>query len=76
MKIVISVSDSDYGTREEMDVNGKDRLYVNPLCECPEDAIIGRSLVSCQKVASFMKEAYEAGKRGEEFSITVTQGEA
>ena len=59
----------DFDERQEMSIDGKERLYVRSLCECPEDAIIGRSLVDCHQVAQFMKEAYEAGKRGEEFTI-------
>lgn len=43
--------------------------YVGPLCECPEDAIIGRDLISCNTIISYMKKAYNAGKNGEEFVI-------
>lgn len=59
---------------EQMDVydpNGK-RIggeYVSPLCECPEDAIIGRSLVSCATIIDYMRKAYEAGKNGEDFKV-------
>lgn len=44
---------------------------VYPLCECPEDAIIGRSLISCSEIADAMKFAYDAGKAGELFVIEV-----
>jgi hypothetical protein len=72
MKIVIIASrDGDDFVTEDMKVDGEQRLHVAPLCESPEDAIIGRSLVDCQDVAKLMKEAYEAGKRGEFFSIIV-----
>jgi hypothetical protein len=57
--------------RQTMIIGGKERLYVGPLSDCPEDAIIERDLVSCVDVANYMKEAYEAGKRGENFSIEV-----
>ena len=50
-------------------IDGKERLYVGPLNEYPEDAIIERDLVSCVEVANYMKEAYEAGRRGENFVI-------
>jgi hypothetical protein len=54
---------------QRLEIDGKVRLHVSALCECPEDAIIGRSLVSCADVAAYMREAYEAGKRGETFEI-------
>ena len=72
MNIEISTgTDSNDLERQSMKIDGKKRLYVGALCECPEDAIIGRDLVSCKDVSSFMREAYEAGKRGEEFNVTV-----
>ena len=59
---------------EEMivyDQNGKciGGEYVGPLFECPEDAIIGRSLVSCATIIDYMRKAYEAGKNGEDFKV-------
>lgn len=74
MKIeILAGKDSDDQTWQEMKIDDKERLSVFPLYECPEDAIIGRSLVSCADVANYMREAYEAGKRGEEFSVTTTK---
>ena len=70
IKIISSMNSEDL-EREDMEIDGKYRLHVAPLCECPEDAIIGRDLVSCIDVSKFMKEAYEAGKRGEEFEVEV-----
>ena len=68
MKIVITSStDSDYNGRQVMEIDGKERLFVGP-CE-PEDAIIGRDLVSCKAVAGYMEEAYKAGRAGETFVI-------
>lgn len=70
MNIEISIgtdrNDSEWQT---MKIDGEQRLSVHALCECPEDAMIERDLVSCQQVATFMREAYEAGKRGEEFNV-------
>lgn len=43
--------------------------HVRALYECPEDAIIGRDLVSCGDILEAIKLAYEAGKNGEEFYI-------
>ena len=56
---------------EQMFIDGKDELFVTDLSECPEDAIIGRDLVSCQKVVQYMIMAYEAGKRGELLKVEV-----
>lgn len=74
MKIVITVStDSDYYESEAMTIDGKDSVSVHPLCECPEDAIIGRDLISCQEIAELMKKAYTAGKNGEKFEVEVIE---
>lgn len=70
MKIIFrSSTDSDYLVRERMDIDGKEALYVGPLCECPEDAIIGRDLVSCTDVIAYMRRAFEAGKNGEDLIV-------
>jgi len=70
MKIIIRHStDSEDLGREEMEIDGKEVLFVRALCECPEDATIERDLVSCSQVAGFMRIAYEAGKKGEEFEV-------
>jgi hypothetical protein len=71
MKIEIAIgTNRDELAYQEMFIDGNERLGVYPLNECPEDAIIGRGLVSCSQIAEFMREAYEAGKRGEEFTVT------
>lgn len=70
MKITIKTGvNSDDAEHQEMTINEKKALSVYPLYECPEDAIIGRSLVSCRDVIEFMRLAYAAGKRGEEFVV-------
>ena len=72
MKIEIQKStNSNDSECQDMIIDGKSRLHVYPLDDCPEDAIIGRDLVSCVDVANYMKEAYEAGRRGENFVIEV-----
>lgn len=77
MKINYSSTDNlwneDY-MADEMSVYDKDdhcvgSEHVGPLCECPEDAIIGRDLISCNTIIEYMKLAYEAGKNGEEFIV-------
>lgn len=71
MKIkVIEGTNSDQAIWQRMLINGEEALSVYPLYECPEDAIIGRDLVSCSEVVGFMRRAYEAGKNEEEFGIT------
>lgn len=54
---------------QEMTVDGKYGMSVYPLCDCPEDAIIGRSLPSCFEVLDLMRLAYNAGKNGEEIIV-------
>ena len=46
MKIEIK----DYTESHEMYINDKEVLSVYSLSECPEDAIIGRSLVDCYDI--------------------------
>ena len=51
MDIVLnSYEDDDYCVHESMTINGDKSLSVHPLYDCPEDAIIGRDLVSCTDV--------------------------
>jgi hypothetical protein len=74
MKIVInSWQNGDGLTCEEVtiwDKEGNDTGFaVHPLCECPEDAIIERDLVSCSDVVKFMEMAYNAGIKGEGFEV-------
>lgn len=74
MTIEYSSEENDYGISDDMSVlddTGKQIAYesVYPLCECPEDAVIGRSLISCSRIISLMKLAYQAGKNGEEFVV-------
>lgn len=61
------------GDAESMKINGKHRLSVGDLTECPEDAIIGRDLVDCRQVSRFMAEAHEAGTKGEQLNIKITE---
>ena len=70
MKIEITCGNNyDGNDWEEMTINGKDACSVYP-CE-PEDAIIGRDLISCQDIVEYMKRAYEAGKNGEKFEVNI-----
>ena len=74
MMIEYSSEEDDYGISDDMTVlddTGKQIACesVYPLCECPEDAIIGRGLISCSRIIDLMKLAYQAGKNGEEFIV-------
>lgn len=70
MKIEIYISvDSDENERQRMLIDGKNSYTVRPLCECPEDAIIGRGLISCEEIAAAMRRAWAAGVAGESFTV-------
>ena len=71
MKLELAEQETD-GCLEmqQLFINGKLRESVSPLCECPEDAIIGRGLISCDDIIDYMKMAYEAGKAGETLDIS------
>ena len=71
MKIVIKTSENSDGNESNTVVcDGKTIVRIHPLCDCPEDAIIGRDLIDGFQIADFMKLAHEAGKRGEDFEIS------
>jgi len=70
MKIKLEVGETREGHEtNDLSIDNNTVIYIYPLCECPEDAIIGRSLLSGQDIINYMKFAYEAGKRGEEFEV-------
>ena len=55
--VLFSFESNDY-YYDELHINGKRVESCGPLCECPEDAIIGRSLISCGDIMSRMKQVY------------------
>lgn len=72
MKIEVYLKKDEYGSDErfELAVNGRYQFSIgNGLSECPEDAILGRDLNFVFSIPNLMKQAYEAGKNGEEFDI-------
>jgi hypothetical protein len=71
MKVIIreGVSSYDDSVRERLIIDGEEKEIVGSLSECPEDAIIGRDLVSCSDIAKYIRLGYDAAKRGEELSI-------
>jgi hypothetical protein len=67
---VLRYENRDYDTYESLKINGKVSVGVSPLYECPEDAIIGRDLVSCSDIQRYMEMAYKWGKDGTEVEFT------
>lgn len=60
---------------EELWIGNKLVCYVYPLTESPEDATIERDLVSPSEIAEWLQQAWEAGKNGEGFGISIEQEE-
>ena len=58
---------------EELWIDNSLVCDVYPLTESPEDAIIERDLVSPSQIVGWMKLAYEAGKSGEDFNLTIEE---
>lgn len=56
-------------TIHELYLNDKELVTIYPLTESPEDAIIGRDLISGDEIINFIKMGYEAALRGEELII-------
>ena len=60
--------DGQYGEQDRsiLLIDGKKRVNIGNLCECPEDAIIGRGLIDADDIMSYMEEAYKLGGKGKE----------
>lgn len=71
MKVVLKISgeDKDDGPRHEVEIDGKFYRKVSPLCECPEDAIIGRDLVDGNDICKYIQMGFDAAKRGEDLTM-------
>ena len=69
MKVVIFEREYDYNQYERMEIDGKQALSVVP-CE-PEDAILGRDLISCHEIYDLMAKAHLAGLRGESLELAI-----
>jgi hypothetical protein len=74
MKITIYQSERDWVPIEDMYIDGKYREHVGG--GEPEDQMIGRDLVSCCAIADYMQQAYDAGKRGDDFVVEIIEGES
>lgn len=68
MKVTVYQWEDNYdGTlRQELHIDGKDVEHVGSLYECPEDAIVERSLISCSDISHYMKKAVDTVKNGED----------
>lgn len=69
MKITLKVKSTEYYTRHTVSADGKQIASIADLCECPEDAIIGRDLLDGDDVIRFIKLGYEAAKKGETLEV-------
>ena len=71
IKELSNLKESDYEPEDfyVIEVNGVNRLSVNDYGE-PEDNYLSRDLNFVYDIVGLMKEAYEAGKNGEEFKVT------
>lgn len=75
MKLTIITGTSNYAECDwdELRIEGKHVYNSRPLCECPEDAILGRGLIGASEIAELMRKAYDCGKSGGEFEVEEKQ---
>lgn len=70
MKIDIYTWEDDEGyKRQAMYFDGEYIESVRPLCDCPEDAIIGRDLLDCKDLLSYFQKGYETAQKGESLEV-------
>jgi hypothetical protein len=71
--------DDDYYEFHHITVTNDDETeikaeeFISPLCECPEDAIIGRDLKSGYDFLRFIQLGFDAAKNGETLTIIETE---
>jgi hypothetical protein len=70
IQVIHSVSRWTEEPHVEIEVDGSEVVSIGSFCECPEDATLYRDLDFVYEIPRLMKEAWEAGKRGEDFEIT------
>ena len=76
-KVVVTVrswEDSDFCTHDKLFINGKEVFNVGPLSECPEDAIIGRDLISSDEIAMFLRD-FLIKHKGKEVEFVFEEGD-
>ncbi len=72
MIVEVKIKETEWdGPTEQLWIDGKHFLTVGSLCECPEDAIIGRALIPCTTIAELMEMAHRKGN--EEFVLKITK---
>lgn len=70
VRIFESVDPYDYDRTHNLIVDKFCKgIQIYSLSECPEDAIVGRSLIDGNDIASFMQLAADAVKNGESFEV-------
>ena len=57
------------GPTHQVAVDGKEIRTIGDLCECPEDAIVGRDLVDGYDIVKYIQMGYDAAKRGEVLEV-------
>jgi hypothetical protein len=66
MKVIITSGKDKWGGDRYYEVKTpKNSIGLADLTECPEDATLNRDLSDIYRVPDMLKEAYEAGKKGE-----------
>jgi len=66
VKVIVEKDWNDQD-KHTIQIDGYKHDTIGALCECPEDAIIGRDLIAGHEILMYMRKAYEAGKNGEKF---------
>jgi len=69
MHVKVIRQNVDDDERQFLLIDGKKVLCVASFSESPEDAYIGRGLVSCDDIAAFMQRAVDACHRGEDVTF-------
>lgn len=71
MKTIIleKSKDSEDCERHQLLMDGESIVSIHPLWDCPEDAIIGRGLLSGYDIIEFIKLGIELGKKGEDIQV-------
>lgn len=76
MKIKLTIS-TNWGSsdspKHELTIDGKHNRSIGPLCDCPEDAIIGRDLIDGYHLIRYIQMGYDAAQRGEALDIMITK---
>ncbi|MGE7650535.1 hypothetical protein ACQKM1_22570 [Peribacillus frigoritolerans] len=67
-------SSYDDSERDTLSVNGEQIFSVAPLNECPEDAYIGRDLISSGQIADFL-ESFLVEHQGKKVKFVYEEGE-